>query len=112
IQPFEQTGGEIKLTTATFWRPSGKNINKSSTKGSDDEDWGILPDKGYLMKLTPKERDELADQQRDTEIIARRDLPTKETKSTEFKDRQLEKALDYLRGQIKTASKAPTKKAG
>lgn len=112
IQPFEQTGGEIKLTTATFWRPSGKNINKSSTKGSEDEDWGIIPDKGYLMKLTPKERDELADQQRDTEIIARRDLPTKETKTSEFKDRQLEKALDYLRGQIKTASKAPTKKAG
>lgn len=112
IQPFEQTGGEIKLTTATFWRPSGKNINKSSTKGSDDEDWGIIPDKGYVLKLTPKEREELADQQRDTEIIARRDLPVKETKPTEFKDQQLEKALDYLRGQIKTASKAPTKKAG
>jgi len=33
IQKFEATGGEIKLTTATFWRPNGKNLNKASTKG-------------------------------------------------------------------------------
>ena len=32
ILPFEPTGGQIKLTTATFWRPNGKNLNKSSTK--------------------------------------------------------------------------------
>ena len=31
IVPFFETGGSIKLTTATFWRPSGKNLNKSST---------------------------------------------------------------------------------
>ena len=30
----------------------------------------------------------------------------------EFKDRQLEAALDYLRSQIKTAAQVPTKKAG
>src|SRR5262249_42860036 len=47
IQPFSSTGGEIKLTTASFWRPSGKNLNKSSTKGKDDEGWGVRPDKGH-----------------------------------------------------------------
>jgi C-terminal peptidase prc len=111
IQRFKQTGGEIKLTTATFWRPSGKNINKSSTKGSDDEEWGISPDKGYLLKLTPKERDELFDHLRDTEIIARRDAPSKEVKP-EFKDKQLEMALEYLRKQIKTVARQPAPKAG
>jgi hypothetical protein len=30
----------------------------------------------------------------------------------EFKDKQLESALEYLRGQIKTASRAPSRKAG
>jgi len=110
IQLFKQTGGEIKLTTATFWRPSGKNINKSSTKsGAEDEEWGITPDKGYLMKLTPKERDELFDHMRDSEIIG--GAPKSETKM-EFKDKQLDMALEYLRKQIKTASKTAVKKAG
>ncbi len=30
IHPFE-TGGRLKLTTATFWRPSDRNLNKAST---------------------------------------------------------------------------------
>jgi C-terminal peptidase prc len=109
IQPFE--GGELKLTTASFWRPSGKNLNKSSTGGKDEEDWGVLPDKGYALKLSPKEREELIRAQKDSEIIPRRDLPAKETKP-EFKDRQLQMALDYLRGQIRTAAKAEYKRAG
>ena len=30
-------GGEMKLTTASFWRPSGKNLNKSSTAGREQD---------------------------------------------------------------------------
>jgi len=98
---------EIKLTTATFWRPSGKNLNKASTGGKDDEEWGVLPHKA--IKLTAKERRELAEHQRDLETIepaGRRD------KVKEFKDRQLDAALQYLRGQIKIAGKAFDRKAG
>jgi C-terminal peptidase prc len=109
IQPFE--GGELKLTTASFWRPSGKNLNKSSTSGKDEDEWGVSPNKGYLVRLSEREREHLAEQQRDAEIIQRRDMPAKEKKG-EFKDRQLEKALDYLRGQIRIASQSPVKKAG
>src|SRR5262249_16008296 len=39
IQPFE--GGELKMTTASFWRPSNKNLNKSSTGGKDKDEWGV-----------------------------------------------------------------------
>jgi C-terminal peptidase prc len=105
IQPFE--GGEIKLTTASFWRPSGKNLNKSSTGGKDEDEWGVMPDK--LVKLTPKEREDLAEAQRNAEIIQRPDKPAKKS---DFKDRQLEEALEYLRGQIKMAARVPSKKAG
>jgi C-terminal peptidase prc len=109
ITQFE--GGELKMTIATFWRPNGKNLNKSSTKGNEDEDWGVRPDKGYLVKLSPKEREELGEHQRNAEIIAPRgEAPA--TEKTEFKDVQLEKALEYLRGQIKTAAQAAQKKAG
>jgi C-terminal peptidase prc len=104
IVDFKPTGAQIKMTTASFWRPNGKNLNKSSTKGTDDEDWGVRPDKGFLIELSRKERDDLATYLRDVEIIPRRDLPAKEPKEV-FKDRQLDKALDYLRGQIKMAAK-------
>ena len=32
-------GGDIKMTTATFWRPSKKNLNKSSTSGKPEDVW-------------------------------------------------------------------------
>jgi carboxyl-terminal processing protease len=107
IQRFD--GGQLKFTNATYWRPSGKNINKPSTGGKDDEEWGVTPDKGFKVEMTHKERDDLFDFQRKIEIIPRKDKPTKDNA---FKDPQLDKALDYLRDQIKMASRVPVKKAG
>jgi C-terminal peptidase prc len=110
IQPFED--GEIKLTTASFWRPNDKNLNKSTTKGLEEEDWGVSPTKGYAIKLTAKERDEQEDHLHKMEAIPRRDAPKKETTKPEFKDVQLEGALKYLRNQIRLAAQLPNKKAG
>ncbi len=122
VQQFAPTSGEIKLTTATFWRPSGKNLNKSSIKDYDKMskedleklDWGVRPDSGYVIKLDPKERFDLDVHLRDREIIPRRDAPPKDPKDVkpEFKDRQLDAALDYLKAQIKTAGQAAAKRAG
>ena len=102
-------GGELKLTTATFWRPSKKNLNKSSTTGKDEEDWGVVPD--TIIKLSAKERVELDEHLHSTEVIRPKDKPAA-AKDKEFKDKQLDAALDYLRGQIKMASRSADKKAG
>jgi carboxyl-terminal processing protease len=91
---------EIKYTTATFWRPNGKNLNKSSTAGKDDDVWGVTPDK--VIKLTAKERRDLAEHQRNSETIE----PKGKSKLKKFEDRQLDAALEYLRGQIKLAGRA------
>ena len=92
IQDFD--GGQIKITIASFWRPSGKNLNKSSTSGKEDDTWGVTPDEGYVLKLSRKERDDLAEHLRNTEIIPRRDRPAKLKKEVKegdkFKDRQLD----------------------
>jgi C-terminal peptidase prc len=104
IQNFE--GGRLKLTTATFWRPNGKNLNKSSTSGKETDVWGVSPDAGFLVKLTAKEREDLGDHQRECEIIRVRD-PKEKPKYT---DKQLEAGLNYLREQIKLAAKAKAKK--
>ena len=66
--------------------------------------------RGFEVKLSPKERADLEEHQRNAEIIRRKDRPA-ETKA-EFKDRQLDVALEYLRSQIKTAARLPAKKAG
>jgi carboxyl-terminal processing protease len=110
IQPFE--GGELKMTTASYWRPSGKNINRTKTS-KEGEDWGVMPDKGYLIPLEGRERDQLLKHMHDSEIIARHDAPVKDKEvKPEFKDRQLERALEYLRGQIRVTATAPARKAG
>lgn len=94
----------LKLTTATFWRPSGRNLNKSSTPGKDTDEWGVTPNKGFEIKLSKKEEGDLFEHLRDAEII--RAGPTKNGEAkTEFRDRQLDMALEYLRGQIRTARK-------
>jgi carboxyl-terminal processing protease len=110
ILDFRETKGKLKVTTATFWRPNGHNLNKASTGGKDDEDWGVMPDKGYNLPLKAKELNDLLDFQTEREFIQRPGRPP--GVNTDFKDRQLEMALDYLRGQIKIAGPVPNKKAG
>lgn len=105
ILPFE--GGELKMTTATFWRPSKQNLNKSSTSGKDEDVWGVTPDK--VIKLSAKERVDLDEHLHSTEVIRRK---AKASSGKEFKDQQLEAALEYLRGQIKMAGRSPLQKAG
>jgi carboxyl-terminal processing protease len=100
IQPFD--GGQLKLTIATFWRPSNKNLNKSSTPGKDDDEWGVTPDKDFILKLTRTDREALAEYQHDTEVIRPRDAKEKQP---DFKDRQRDMAVEYLQKQIRTASK-------
>jgi C-terminal peptidase prc len=109
ILPFPETGGSLKVTTATFWRPTEKNLNKASTSGKDDEDWGVKPNKGFDLPLSVKELYDLQDHQRDREIISRPGTPPA---VNNFRDRQLDMALDYLRAQIKLADKGTAKKAG
>jgi carboxyl-terminal processing protease len=102
VEQFRPTGGTIKLTTATFWPPSARNLNKASTGGKDEEDWGVRPDSSFEMKLERAEKDELFEKLYNWGVIPRRDLPPKEdaNKKKEFKDRQLEMALKYLQGQL------------
>jgi C-terminal peptidase prc len=110
IHPFE-TGGRLKLTTATFWRPTGRNLNRASTNGKDEDEWGVTPNDGFVIKLNAKELSELQEHQRNQEIIHRPGYEPSESQAN-FRDRQLESALDYLRAQIKLAKVGATKKRG
>lgn len=102
-------GGELKLTIASYWRPSGKNIHKAATPGQDSDEWGVSPDKGFEMKLSPKELADLELHLHEAELIRRKDRPAK-VANPDFKDRQLDLAVQYLRDQMKLAKKLPAKK--
>jgi len=99
---------EVKLTTASFWRPSGKNLHRFPA-AKDEDDWGVKPHPDYTLKLSHAERMELQEHLRRSEVISRRDPPKMENVPT-FTDRQLEMAIDYLKKQV--ATKPAAKKAG
>jgi carboxyl-terminal processing protease len=52
VIPMEHDTSALKLTTASYWRPSGKNIHRFPDS-KDTDDWGVWPnDHGY--QLTPE----------------------------------------------------------
>ena len=98
VVSFDETGGEIKMTIARYYPPSDRNIDKLATKGEPDEEWGVKPDRGFEVKLTREELNDLEEMMRDLEIIP---VPGEEAKKvTEEKDKQLKAALDQLRKTI------------
>ncbi len=48
----EMEGGRsaLKLTTATYWRPSGKNIHRRKD-ATDDEAWGVKANEGFEVTI-------------------------------------------------------------
>jgi carboxyl-terminal processing protease len=110
IEDFTPTGGQIKMTTARYFPPLNRNIDKLSTSGKDTEEWGVKPDKDFEVKLSREEQQDLAEFFRNREIIAPKAAPKKDEKP--FKDKQLEKALEYLKSQTRAANDKPGKKDG
>lgn len=92
----EEGASALKLTTASYHRPSGKNIHRFPD-ASDDDTWGVLPDSGYEIKLEPDELSKLMTVRRDRDIV-RKGHQTAE--SEEFVDRQFEKAMEYIVAEI------------
>lgn len=86
----------LRLTTSTFYRPSGKKLDKVYVPDVDDNEWGVSPEPKYTLKLSSEERKKLEDHlDRQTFIVAKE----QSGKATEpgFVDRQLEMALKDLR---------------
>ncbi len=110
----EMEGGHsaLKLTTAGYLRPNGKNIDRHPGDKDEDE-WGVKPNEGYELKLSPRETYALDTYRRERDN--QRETPKAESESgdadsepdsegdaeeTKFVDRQLEMALEYLRGKL------------
>jgi carboxyl-terminal processing protease len=85
--------GVLKLTMASYWRPSGRNINRS--EGADE--WGVSPDEGFEILLDEQEYADLlvARRLRDVaESYTEEELADEEI--PEFSDRQLDAAIEWV----------------
>lgn len=119
IRFFAPTGGQLKMTTATFHPPRGGNLNKASIKGYqkltpeqlEKEVWGVRPSPGFEIKLSRADRETLEEQLRIAEIIGDAKASGL-TIRPDFRDEQLEAGLNYLREQIRIAGKGDAKQGG
>ena len=59
----------LKLTVASYYRPSGENIHRFRNAKTTDK-WGVSPDKGCEVKLTPREYVEWFRARRDRDLAA------------------------------------------
>ena len=69
----------LKLTTDTYWRPSGKNIHRYPDSKETD-DWGVKPNPGFEIPMKDDERLDYLRYKRNKDII-RRDKPKEPARS-------------------------------
>jgi carboxyl-terminal processing protease len=117
----ENDTSALKLTTASYIRPSGKNIHRFPDKKDfedakiDPDEWGVKPDAGLEVKMKEEERLGYMVYRSDRDVL-RKGAPRPPQKDKEgkpkppFVDRVLEKALEHLRKEIDKAPEAPVKR--
>ena len=69
---FEMEGGRsaLKLTTASYWRPSGQNIHRGRQEKDDENGtWGVRPNKGFEVVLTDGQRTQVVLQRRRRDVV-------------------------------------------
>ncbi len=67
IRKLEEGRSALKLTIATYWRPSNKNIHRAR-KAKETAVWGVVPDPGFEVKLTLDQEREVAQARREREM--------------------------------------------
>jgi carboxyl-terminal processing protease len=112
----------LKLTTASYWRPSGKNIHRFPDRKDfeaahiDPDEWGVKPDEGYEVPMKDTERYEYLVYRSDRDIVRegkkeekKEPVKGEKDKKAPFVDRVLQKALERVKGQMeKAAAAAPS----
>jgi C-terminal peptidase prc len=106
VRDFEKTGGIIKYTFARYYPPSGRNIDKLATEQDPKiTEWGVKPDYGFEVKLTPEELNDWYEYSQDLHVIP---PPGKKAAVVNpEKDKVLAKGVTHLRDVIKALGKSP-----
>ncbi|HVW00127.1 MAG TPA: S41 family peptidase [Planctomycetaceae bacterium] len=84
----------LKLTTASYHRPSGKNIHRFPG-AKDSDEWGVMPDEGYKVEFSTEDMLNYQDFRRGRDVLSKEGPP-----KSDYVDRQYQKALDYVLTQL------------
>lgn len=98
----------LKLTTASYWRPSERNIHRFPEDGPEKE-WGVTPDDGMTVPLTDEQRIARYRWRRRRDVVELVHAPPSVAsegtapvdESIEANDPQLSKALEVAREKIR-----------
>lgn len=82
----------LKLTTASYHRPSGKNIHRFP-KATDADEWGVMPDEGFNLRMSEQELKDLFESRVDREVIR----PNGEVSKSTFVDKQMIASVDVIK---------------
>ena len=55
VIPIRRGESALKLTTASYWRPSGKGIDRYDELAKQTKVWGIQPDPGFEIEIEEEE---------------------------------------------------------
>jgi carboxyl-terminal processing protease len=101
IIPMEKETSALKLTTASYWRPNGKNIHRFPDS-KDEDDWGVRPSEGFEVPMKDEERLDYLLWRNDRDIVRNKPKPADADKGKKepFQDRVLDKAKAYLKEQL------------
>ncbi len=106
VLPLESGRSALKLTTARYYRPNGRNIHRREDSTESDE-WGVSPDEGMSVTMTDEARQALVEHWRQVSFPASTSTTaannTDATAAASSKDAsgqlfdpQLSKAIDFL----------------
>ncbi len=68
IIDLEDGNSVLKLTVASYLRPSGKNIHRFKDAKEKDE-WGVSPNAGLKVELTPRQYVSWANERRNRDLV-------------------------------------------
>ncbi|QDU97591.1 S41 family peptidase [Lignipirellula cremea] len=106
VYPLKNGRSALKLTTDSYWRPSGANIHRRED-ATDQDQWGVRPNPGFEIVLTAQEQEAVIRDRGDRDLkslqSANTDIPLVDQPpepEVPVVDRQLNKAIEYLQGRI------------
>lgn len=104
LLPLESGKSLLKLTWASFWRPSGANIHRA-VGVPEDAKWGVSPDAGYESKLSSEEYKTFSAYREQRDGFGNtdeKDSPDRDTtaKVAGFVDKSLQLAVEYLQSKL------------
>jgi carboxyl-terminal processing protease len=118
----ENDTSALKLTTASYWRPSGKNIHRFPDKKDfeaakiDPDEWGVKPTPGFEVSMKDEERLAYMADRAERDVVRDKPKPPAKDKKAAgkpkkpFVDRVLQKALEHLKTKITKGAAPPARR--